>query len=134
MHIKRKFPNNQELSFSWKQAVELNIMLMDPFFNQQLTNREREIIYWAVLHTENGEAEGVELKQKILDSAKMSNMATLTEYFSKLRGKHCFIYNPKKRRWEINPIFRIPKDVTKFSLNIELNVRTDNKVVQENAE
>ena len=64
----------------------------------------------------------------------MSNMATLTEYFSKLRGKHCFIYNPKKRRWEINPIFRIPKDVTKFSLNIELNVRTDNKVVQENAE
>ena len=95
MHIKRKFPNNQELSFSWKQAVELNIMLMDPFFNQQLTNREREIIYWAVLHTESGEAEGVELKQKILDSAKMSNMATLTEYFSKLRGKHCFIYNPK---------------------------------------
>ena len=134
MHIKRKFPNNQELSFSWKQAVELNIMLMDPFFNQQLTNREREIIYWAVLHTESGEAEGVELKQKILDSAKMSNMATLTEYFSKLRCKHCFIYNPKKRRWEINPIFRIPKDVTKFSLNIELNVRTDNKVVQENAE
>lgn len=120
---KRKYPNTSEVSFSRKQSFELNILLLQSFLPQPLTEKEREVLVQYLLSPNQDDLFCHSNKTFVKQAAKFKTMEVLNEYNRKLRNKQVFI--PKGSKWIINPILNIPSGTTKYNLNVEWVIRND---------
>lgn len=122
--LKRKIPKVNNTSYSLKQMIELNCIIMQAFLLEPLTNKEKDILVWYCYHYSSDKTVfSKDTKEAVLKSSGLKNIVTLNEYNKRLRNKRAFIYVPSIRSWTINPIFLIPKDIDSLELTITINKR-----------
>jgi hypothetical protein len=122
MKLTRKFPKEgHNVSYSRKQLLQLNILLMQSFFLEDFTPKELEILtLYCNLYSKDEPLLSKENKKKVVELAKLKNVATLNEYNKRLRSKYGLVYDPRSRDWTLNPVFYIPEECDELELQINL--------------
>jgi len=127
MKLTRKFPKEGiSISYSRKQLLEMNILLMQAFFLENFTPKELEILlHFCNLYEEDKDLFSKHNKERIVELAKLKNTATLNEYIKRLRNKYGLTYSVQKKAWIVNPVLFIPPEFDELELviNIKQNDR-----------
>lgn len=123
MILRRRYPNTEGITFSRKQSLELNILLMQSFLPQSLTERERSVLVQYLLSPNQDDLFSSENKEFVRAAVKFKTIEVLNEYNRKLRNKQAFV--PRGSKWVINPVLNIPLGTTKYNLNVEWGIRNE---------
>lgn len=117
----RTFPK-VETSYSFKQLVELNVLIMQAFLPEALTNKEKDILVaYCLISTTPKDVFSKATKQAVILATGLKNFTTLNEYNKRLRNKMAFVF--KDRIWQINPMFVVPNDISELELSINIKNR-----------
>lgn len=129
MRIERKFPKN-DITYSRKQMLEFNILIMQALFPEPFTEKERKILVELSLHLEPNEAITKPLKWRIMEATNVEEMNTLNTFIRNISLKQGIIRNPKERKeFIINPVLYLREDTTELNIIINLK-RHDHPVRQ----
>ena len=122
MKLIRKFPKEGvNVSYSRKQFLEMNILIMQAFFLESFTPKELEILtHYCNLYDDQEVLLSPKNKKRVVELAKLKSVATLNEYNKRLRNKYGLVYSPKQRDWIINPVLFIPKEYDELELVINI--------------
>lgn len=129
MRIERKFPKN-DVTYSRKQMLEFNILIMQALFPESFTEKERKILVELCLHLDPNEAITKALKWRIMEATNVEEMNTLNTFIRNITLKQGIIRNPKARKeFIVNPVLYVSEDATEVNININLK-RHDHPVRQ----
>lgn len=119
----RRFPKSgTDVFYNRKQMIEMNILLMQPFFPEPFTNKEIEILVAYNLCYKADEALLTKQnKEFVVEKTKLKNITTLNEYNKRLRNKYGLII--KKGQWTLNPILIIPEGTKELQLTVVVKER-----------
>lgn len=121
--LKRTFPKTRN-AYSYKQMLELNVLIMQAFLPEAFTNKERDILVLYCIHSKQpSDVFSKPVKRAVMRDAGLKNGVTLNEYNKRLRNKLGFIYNTTIKDWQINPMFMIPDNVDGLELSLIINKR-----------
>jgi hypothetical protein len=121
--LKRTFPKTRN-AYSYKQMLELNILIMQAFLPEAFTNKERDILVLYCMHSKSPkDVFSRATKQAVLKASGLKDGITLNEYNKRLRNKMGFIYSTAIKDWQINPMFMIPDYVDGLELSLIINKR-----------
>lgn len=119
----RKFPKIEQ-TYSRRQMLEMNILLMQAFFPENFTDKEIEILlHYCSLHEDGKPLLTKENKEEVARLAKLKSLATLNEYNKRLRNKYGLTFNARTGLWGINPVLYVPKDYSEVQLVVTLKQR-----------
>ena len=120
MQIKRRFPRT-DITYSRKQMLEFNILIMQALFPEAFTEKERKILVELCQNLGPGEAITKTLKWKIMELTNVEEMNTLNTFLRNIAMKQGLLYTTKnKRQLIINPVLYLAEDVTELNININL--------------
>lgn len=112
-----------EKGYSLKQLIELNILIMQAFLPEALTNKERDILVEYCLASKSPtDVFTKEVKAIVMEKSKLKDNITLNEYNKRLRNKHAFVVG-KGNVWQINPMFIVPHNIDLLELSILIKKR-----------
>lgn len=119
----RRFPKSgTDVFYNRKQIIEMNILLMQPFFPEPFTNKEIEILVAYNLCYKVDEPLLTKAnKEFVVEKTKLKNITTLNEYNKRLRNKYGLIV--KKGLWTLNPILVIPEGTKELQLTVVVKER-----------
>lgn len=120
MQIERKFPKN-DITYSRKQMLEFNILIMQALFPEPFTEKERKILVELCLHLGSNEPITKPLKWKIMEATNVEEMNTLNTFLRNIALKQGLIKHPKsKKEFIVNPVLYLHEDATELSIIINL--------------
>lgn len=120
MQIKRRFPRT-DITYSRKQMLEFNILIMQALFPEAFTEKERKILVELCQNLGPNEPITKTLKWKIMELTNVEEMNTLNTFLRNIAMKQGLLYTTKsKRQLIINPVLYLAEDVTELNININL--------------
>jgi len=127
MQIKRRFPRT-DITYSRKQMLEFNILIMQALFPEAFTEKERKILVELCQNLGPNEPITKTLKWRIMELTNVEEMNTLNTFLRNIAMKQGLLYTTKsKRQLIINPVLYLDEDVTEINININLK-RHDHNV------
>ncbi len=117
MKLIRKYAN--DLAFTRKHVIELNLLLMECFFPQRFTDSERKVLVEYLL-LETVDLFSKESKEIIMKNCKLRNLKVINVYNQRIRNKGGFIV--KEGVWILNPMLVLPKNISAYELQIKCNL------------
>lgn len=120
MQIKRRFPRT-DITYSRKQMLEFNILIMQALFPEAFTEKERKILVELCQNLGPNEPITKTLKWRIMELTNVEEMNTLNTFLRNIAMKQGLLYTTKnKRQLIINPVLYLAEDVTELNININL--------------
>jgi hypothetical protein len=120
MILNRTYPATP-ITLNRKQLLEMNILLLQAFFPQEFTDKEREILLQYLLCLDESlSIHDKEVKLRVTEKCKLKSTASLNVYNERLRDKQAFII--KGKEWIVNPLLYVPKETTKYNLKVECHL------------
>ena len=121
--LNRRFPKSgTEITYSRRQMLELNIMLMQVFFPEPFTQKEIEVLVaYCMVHIPGTNILSRPNKAEVVKRCNLKGATSLNEYNKRLRNKYGFIYS--KGEWILNPVLYLPAEAEEVTLIVNIKQR-----------